>query len=142
MNPRATLRLRRATAALAIAWALLALAVGIHGQILASRSASTPFTSSGAAGRVVIHTLTPAARDAGLEVGDRLLTVDNEPVGWWYRSPDRLQPGVANTYTVRKRDGRELSAVLKPVPPNIQLFLPARILDFTIPIHNQLTLHL
>jgi len=29
MNPRATLRFRRATAALAIAWAMLALAVGL-----------------------------------------------------------------------------------------------------------------
>jgi signal transduction histidine kinase len=132
MNPRATLRFKRATAALAIAWALLALVAGIHAQVLASRSPATPFTASGAAGRVVIHALTPAARAEGFEAGDRLILVDGEPVGWWFRSRRRLATGVANTYTVRKPDGRRVRAVLEPVPPNIQIFLPQRVLDLAV----------
>jgi two-component system NtrC family sensor kinase len=134
MNPRATLRFRRATAALAIAWALLAFAVGLHGQLVASRFPATPFTWSAAAGHVVIHTLTPSAAAAGLEARDRLIMVDGEPVGWWFRSPHRLASGVANTYTVLKPDGRQISAALEPVPPDIQTFLPQRVLDLAIPL--------
>jgi len=132
MNPRATLRFQRATAALAIAWALLALGVAIHGQVLASRSPSTPFTSSGAIGRVVVHALTPAAGAAGFEAGDRLVEVDGQPIGWWLRSAQRLVYGAANTYTVQKRDGRRISAALEPVPPNLQMFLPQRVLDLAV----------
>jgi signal transduction histidine kinase len=132
MNPRATLRFRRATAALAIAWVLLAFVAGVHGQLLASRSPATPFTSSGAAGQVVIHTLTPAAEAAGFEARDHLIMVDGEPVGWWLRSRGRLTAGVTNTYTVLKRDGRQVSADLEPAPPDIQTFLPQRLLDFAI----------
>jgi len=134
MNPRATLRFRRATAALAIAWAMLAFVVGLHGQVLVSRSPALPFTWSAAAGRVVIHTLTPAAEAAGFEARDRLIKVDGEPVGWWFRSRERLAIGVANTYTVLRPDGRQVSAALEPVPPDIQTFLPQRVLDFAIPL--------
>jgi len=83
---------------------------------------------------VVIHTLTPAAEAVGFEARDRLIEVDGEPVGWWFRNRERLAPGVANTYTVRKRDGRQFSAALEPVPPDIQRFLPQRVLDFAIPL--------
>jgi signal transduction histidine kinase len=134
MNPRATLRFRRATAALAIAWALLAFAVGFQGQLAVSRSPSTPFTWSGAAGNVVIHALTAEAEAAGFETGDHLVLVDGEPVGWWFRSRGRLESGVANSYTVSKRDGRQISAALEPLPPNAEIFLPQRVLEFAIPI--------
>ena len=134
MNPRATLRFRRATAALAIAWAVLAFVVGLHGQVLISRSPDLPFSWSAAAGRMVIHTLTPAADEAGFETRDRLVMVDGEPIGWWFRSRGRLEMGVANTYTVQKPDGRRLSAALEPVPPDIQRFLPERVLEFAIPL--------
>jgi len=134
MNPRATLRFRRATAALAIAWAMLAFAVGLQGQVQASRSPALPFTWSAAAGRLVIHTLTPAAEAAGFETRDRLIMVDGEPIGWWFRSRERLELGVPNTYTVLKPDGRRLSADLEPVAPSLQKFLPHRVLEFAIPL--------
>jgi signal transduction histidine kinase len=89
---------------------------------------------SAAAGHVVIHTLTPAAEAAGFEARDRLVMIDGEPVGWWYRGQRRLATGVANTYTVLKRDGRQVSADLEPVPPDIPMFLPDRALAFAIPL--------
>jgi len=134
MNPSATLRFRRATAALAIAWALLAFVAGLHGQVIAARSPALPFTWSAAAGRMVIHTLTPSAEAAGFEARDTLIEIDGEPIGWWFRSRERVVTGVANTYTVEKPDGRRLSVALEPVPPDIQTFLPQRVLDLAIPI--------
>ena len=83
---------------------------------------------------MVIHALTPAAEAAGFEARDRLHPVDGEPIGWWFRSRERLATGVANTYTVQKRDGRQVSAALEPVPPDIQIFLPQRVLEFAIPL--------
>lgn len=56
----------------------------------------------------------PAAR-AGLQVGDRVLTADGEPVAGWEDWVQRVQaaPGRAMTLVV-ERDGRTLEAVVTP----------------------------
>ena len=73
MNPTATLRFRRATAVLAVAWALLALVAGVRGNLSAATRPEMPFAQSGIAGRHVLHSLTPEALAAGLSPGDELL---------------------------------------------------------------------
>ena len=78
---------------------MLAFVVGFQGQVPASRSPTLPFAWSAAAGNLVIHALTAEAEAAGFETRDRLITVDGEPVGWWFRSRGRLESGVENSYT-------------------------------------------
>ena len=69
MNPRSTQRFRRATALLAIAWALFALALGVRGQLAAARHASPPFSYSGVAGRAIIHGAHAAGRSGRPRAG-------------------------------------------------------------------------
>jgi signal transduction histidine kinase len=134
MNPRSTQLFRRATALLAIAWALFALALGIRGQIGAAGQASPPFSYSAVAGRAVIHGVVPAARDAGMEAGDRLVAVDGLPVAQWFRDGRwALTEGVPNRYRLARRDGSERVAVVAPLPPGPRPFPLETLLAFAIP---------
>jgi signal transduction histidine kinase len=128
MNPRSTQRFRRATALLAIAWAMLALALGVRGQLAATRHASPPFSYSGVAGRAVIHSTTLAAAQAGLAAGDRLLAVDGSPVAEWIRGGRwALEAGVPNRYLVAAAGGSLREVSLRPLPPGVRPF-PVEIL--------------
>ncbi|MGH7287852.1 MAG: hypothetical protein ACREI8_07520, partial [Myxococcota bacterium] len=123
MTPKATTRFRQATAALAIVWALLALLAGVRARLEASIGPSLPFSMSSAAGRHVIHDVTPAAAAAGLSPRDRLLTVDGTPTTGWLRGGGReLAQGVSNEYRVQKLDGRILGVSLEPLPPGARSF--------------------
>ncbi len=134
MNPSSTQRFRRATALLAIAWALFALVLGVRGQLAAARHASPPFSYSGVAGRAVVHAVTPAAAEAGLAAGDRLLEVDGAPVPEWIRDGRwDLELGVPDRYVVAKRDGRRLEVSLSPLPPGARPFPVERVFAFAIP---------
>jgi signal transduction histidine kinase len=134
MNPRSTQRFRRATALLAIAWALFALALGVRGQIAARRHPSPPFSYSGVAGRAVIHGVTPAAQAAGLTAGDHLLAIDRADVADWIRDGRwRLEPGVHNRYLVQKRSGEPLEVLLAPLAPGVRPFPVENFFSFAIP---------
>ena len=57
---------------------------------------------------------TPAAR-AGLEVGDRILTVDGRPVETWSEFVDEIQARAGErTALLVERDGREITRVVTP----------------------------
>ena len=123
MTPKATTRFRQATAALAIVWALLALLAGVRARLEASIGPGLPFSMSSAAGRHVIHDVSPAAAAAGLAPRDRLLAVDGIPTSGWLRGGGReLAQGVSNEYRVRKLDGRILEVSLEPLPPGARSF--------------------
>lgn len=131
MTPQATLRFRRVTAALAVAWALLALVAGVEGQLEAAARPSMPFVGSAAAGRFVLHEVAPSAREAGVEEGDRLLAVDGEPLAWWsgHQGFGGLELGEANRYRLRKPDAGVFEVALEPLPPGAPLYRLERVLD-------------
>ena len=134
MNPRSTQRFRRATALLAIAWALFALALGVRGQLAAARHASPPFSYSGVAGRAIIHGLTPPAEAVGLAPGDHLLAVDGVPVADWIREGRwQLEPGAPNRYRVLKRTGEQLEVEAAPLAPGMRPFPVENFFAFAIP---------
>jgi signal transduction histidine kinase len=137
MNPRATLRFRRATAAAALAWALLALVVGLRGRVESASHPVPPFHFTGAAGRYVVHAVTPAAEAAGLRPRDRLLAVDGTPVDAWFGGGGlrSLREGEPNTYSVEQPDGRRLDVRLPPSPPDGAAFSKLdRLVEFGIPL--------
>ena len=123
MTPKAKIRFRQATAAAAILWALLALLAGGRARLEASIQPGPPFSLSSAAGRHVIHGVTPEAAAAGLAPRDRLLAVDGMPTSVWLRdASERFHLGAPNTYRVRKPDGRQLEASLEPLAPGARSF--------------------
>src|SRR5262245_21720518 len=134
MNPRSTQRFRRVTALLAIVWALCALIIGVRGQVAFQRSPSPPFSFSAVAGRAVVHGVTPAAREAGIDSGDRLLAIDGAPVAQWIRDGRwRLRVGEPNTYRVARSSGTSLEVALPPIPPGARAFPVEGLFAFLIP---------
>ena len=136
MNPGATLRFRRVTAVIAIAWALLALVVGVRARLEAQTRPIPPFTFTGAAGRLVVHHVFPEARDAGMEPRDRLLAVDGLDAEEWFSSGGlvQLRAGQPNTYTLRKPGGRSIEVIARARGPGERLPLLRQIVDVGIPI--------
>jgi signal transduction histidine kinase len=125
MNPTATVRLRRATAALALLWAVVALALSIQLRVEADRWLGPPFLFEGlATDPWRISGVTPEAAAAGLQNGDRLVTLDGRPVGSAILSwQDQFRAGATNVYRVEKVDGSVVSYVLAPRRP-ADLFTP------------------
>ena len=117
MNPTSTPRLRSITAALAVGWALLALALSLTTVRAPEDRFYHPFGLSIMGGSAIIQALGPGAAEAGAdaEPGDRILEVNGESFrlvlrrgcGW-------LRAGVSNTYLLEKRDGRLVSVDLPP----------------------------
>jgi len=134
MNPRATQRFRRATAVLAIAWALAALAIGVRDQLVVGESPRTPFSYSGVAGRLVVHGVTEDAARAGIDPGDRLLEVNRIPVAAWLRAGRvTLRDEEPDRYRLAKADGRVVEVTLAPLPPGDRPFPLERVFQFLIP---------
>ena len=135
MTPRATQRFRRATAALAIGWALLALGAGVRARLESSSQPHPPFTFSSAAGRHVVHTLAPAARAAGVEPRDRLVAVDGLPTTAWFRRGGlhSLADGQPHSYGFQKPGGRTLRVELPSVPPGSLTSPLQRLVDLGVP---------
>ncbi len=118
MSPSATLRLRRITAMIALAWAMLALVQSLWGGFALSEAPEWPMDVSGIGGVAIVQSTSPAANDAGVEVGDRLIAFDHRPVMRFARaSKTLLEAGVSNIYTLEKRDGHRVDVELLPEPP-------------------------
>jgi signal transduction histidine kinase len=116
MNPTSTLRMRRWTAFVAMAWALLAVFLSVASLRIDPDDLSPPFSDSRLAGRAVIEALAPSAAGSGAAPGDRILEVDGVPYLYQLREGnDHLRAGVANEYLVQKPDGRLLRFSLPPV---------------------------
>jgi signal transduction histidine kinase len=114
MNPTATLRFRRATAAFAIVWALIAIGLSLYPIVLPKDYLTLPFQTTGLAGTVIVQAACSEARAAGVEAGDRLLTIDGNPTYYWFVDPgDTLQAGRTNLYQF-ERNARTYTVALKP----------------------------
>jgi len=116
MNPTATVRLRRATAAIALIWALVGFGLSIALHFDAEDRFGPPFLLEGlATDPWGISVLAPEAAAAGLEAGDQLVAIDGQPIGAAVLSWHRLfRTGSENVYRIEKADGRELDYVLAP----------------------------
>jgi hypothetical protein len=74
MNPTATLRFRRITAALVVSWAVCGLLVGLELRFWPGQSLEPPFSFETVVGVSLIVTgVSPEAANAGVHVGDLLL---------------------------------------------------------------------
>ena len=117
MNPTSTLRMRRATAALAAGWALLAIVLSLSVLRAPSELLYNPFADLRMGGKALVQALGPGATGSDLAVGDRILKVNGRSyvramqhgAGW-------MEPGVANTYLVEKPDGSRITVELLPEP--------------------------
>jgi len=136
LNPQATQRVRNATAALAIAWALLALALSLVARVEAARSPVPPVAALGIGGDYwIVQWAGEEARAAGVEVGDRLLAVDGEPADTYLLERlGQLAPDVPNRYLLEKRDGRRLEVSIAPRPPESARPWPALAAAVGIPL--------
>ena len=120
MNPTSTVRLRRATAGIALVWALLALAVCVGLRVGGSeRNLGPPFLFEAlATDPWRIAEVAPEASAAGIGPGDRMLAVDgrstSQAIFQWRHL---FREGVANEYRIAKPDGREVHATLAPRHP-------------------------
>ena len=125
MNPTATARLRRATAAIALAWALVAFGLSIALHFDAEHRFGPPFLLEGlATDPWRISGVTPEAAAAGLTDGDQLVAIDGRPIGSAILLWHHLFEGeTENLYRVEKVDGRELEYRLAPRHPG-ELFTP------------------
>ncbi|HYB12069.1 MAG TPA: hypothetical protein VEG67_01280, partial [Myxococcota bacterium] len=114
MNPTATLRLRRLTAAFAVTWALLAIALALFPIVFPRDYLTLPFQHTGVAGTVIVQSTCPEARAAGVEPGDRLLTIDGASFYHWFLDPNAvLHADRSNLYEF-ERNGQIYSVSLMP----------------------------
>ena len=119
MNPTATVRLRRATAAIALVWALVAFGMSVKLRVDSESRYGPPFLFEGlATDPWRISGVTPEAAQAGLQDGDQLIAIDGRPVGsailHWR---DLFRAGTTNVYRVEKSDGAVMQYVLAPRLP-------------------------
>ena len=118
MNPTSTRRLRRATAYLAMGWALLAIALSLGAALHDPEGRYVhPFTTIRTGTAAVVESV--LSDEAGREVqrGDELIAVDGVPFLWALRRGiDWLKPDVPNSYLIEKPGGRRITVELLPVP--------------------------
>ncbi len=129
MSPTATLRFRRTTAAVAVLWALLALALSLAGQLRAPNAPQPPLSTTGLGGIMIVEWRSAEAVAAGVERGDRVLEVNGVPITSWYRDRgwESAREGVPIHYRLSRRSGEvyEISALPAVRTPGFKtLFVP------------------
>ncbi len=116
MNPTSTLRMRRATATLAVGWALLALLLSQAVQRAPADRYVHPFGSVQLGSYAVVRSVTPAALEAGIQVGDRVEAMNGRPFAYVLRDGTRqLSPEMANSYRIVGADGQAREVSVRPV---------------------------
>jgi signal transduction histidine kinase len=118
VSPLATRRLRRATAAAILLWALAALFLAIWGQVRTRHALEPPIRTSQLGGLVLVSAVTEEGTAAGVERGNRVLAVDGVPIHEWYRERgwQQMQAGVPLHYRIEGRGGSVRELALLPVP--------------------------
>src|SRR5262249_53463747 len=97
MSRTSTLRLRRATALLAIVWALSAILPSFGALHVPDDALDHPFRESRLGRVAVVHDVHPSAAAAGVAVGDHVLELNGQPfLPLAHRSRGALRPGVVN----------------------------------------------
>ena len=117
MSPTATQRFRRATAGIAVAWALLALALSLVGKIGAPEVPLPPVSTTGVGGIVLVEWLSEEAAAAGAVRGDRVLAVDGEPVNSWHRRRgwEDVREGEPIRYQLARASGETYEVEALPI---------------------------
>ncbi len=117
MDPSTAQRIRRLTAVLAVAWALLALVNSLSLQIRGGPDHVPPMSLSQLAGVTTVVWASPAARGLGVRPGDRVLEIDALHAQRWWRHGglQRLREGVVNRYELERRDGERYTVALAPL---------------------------
>ena len=120
MNPQSTARLRRLTGLFTGLWAAAAILGAIVSLVWPSEELTLPVHCSFVGGRAMVEWTTHEARAAGIEPGDRLVSVDGISIYDVLRMGSyALQEQVPNRYEFVKADGSTaLAASLLPAPAN------------------------
>jgi signal transduction histidine kinase len=117
MNASSTLRLRRVTALLAVAWALGAIVASIAALFPPADAFDHPFGETRLGGKCIVSWLAPSAAASEAAVGDRVLEFEGRPfLAVVHETRGRLREGVANRYLLEKPDGRRVAVRLEPIP--------------------------
>jgi signal transduction histidine kinase len=117
MSPTSSHPMRRATALLAIAWALSAILPSVGALRPPEAGVDHPFQDSRLGRVAIVQSVHPSAAAAGVEVGDRIVELDGRPfVPLALHSAEGLRPGVPSRYGIEKRGGGRLAVELAPVP--------------------------
>ena len=116
MSPTSSHRLRRATALLAVGWALSAILPSLGALRPSETGVDHPFADSRLGRVAVVQALHPSAAAAGVEVGDRVVSLEGRPFfPIAQESGATLRPGVPSRYEFEKPDGRRIAVELAPV---------------------------
>jgi len=114
MNPTSTQRLRRATAALAFAWGLVAILLSLRTLVLSPDVPVPPFRAV-RLGSAVVERLSPSIGGGDIEVGDVVLEVDGIPYRHALAAVNEwLRDGRPNTYVFERGDDRQIEIALPP----------------------------
>ena len=119
MNPNATQRLRRTSAVLAIAWAVLFFGLSLAAKTEIELRPKPPIAPLALrTGHWIVQWASESALEAGVRVGDRVLSLDGQPADAYFsRHLLELQDGVANRYAFERRDGARVELELLPLAP-------------------------
>ena len=114
MHPDTTRWTRQLTGTAAAVWALLGIGLSVFVLVSPRTGPHLPVRTSIIAGSPIVHAMSEAAARAGVEEGDRLLSVDGVPALESLWRP-KLATGVVAEYRLQKPDGSLLSVPLFPV---------------------------
>ena len=113
MNPGATWRFRHITAWLALAWAVISMGFSVRSQF-DRREIASPVAYSLLAGIATVQWVSEEARAAGIEPGDRAITVNGDATQ--RAGITAIRSGERSHWIVQKADGRTVEARLLPIP--------------------------
>ena len=117
MDPGSTLKLRRVTGVAAACWALLAIGLSLVALAKPREGLTLPVHCSLAGSTAIVEWSTPEALAAGIQRGDRVVSVDGVAMHEVLRDGvGFLVRGEPNVYAVEKSDGRIVRASLVPAP--------------------------
>jgi signal transduction histidine kinase len=117
MNPATTRRFRRLTGLVGVGWALLAIVLSVSALFAPRSTLTLPVNTSFVGASAIVEGATDHAYAAGVRKGDRLLSIDGDPVAVVLRNAERrLVPGESNSYRIRKRNGEVRDVSLTPAP--------------------------
>ncbi|MFQ5415689.1 MAG: sensor histidine kinase [Myxococcota bacterium] len=115
MNPTSTRRLRRATAALAMGWSLLAIVLSLAALRSPDGRYAHPFLTMWVGRTAVVEKVLAPEPVVGIDRGDEMIAINGVPYGWAVRRGiSWLEPGVANDYLIEKADGSRIEVSLPP----------------------------
>ena len=116
MNPVSTLRFRRATGWLAAGWALLAVGLSIFALVTPAEDLALPLRCTFITGVATVQSVSAEAAEAGISVGNRLISIDGVPTLRRMRwGGGALRAGEPNIYEVEQRSGEVRRVSLAPI---------------------------